>query len=114
MLIVPMAEPSRRDARLAVRAMLRSMRYSFFSLARNALVHHRYWQQAWRSPEPRKHYSIVIIGGGGHGLATAYYLARLHGIRLPRYRVILDAPAPQRKPLPDVSLDEGEIGKQDI
>ncbi|MCB1744909.1 MAG: FAD-dependent oxidoreductase, partial [Gammaproteobacteria bacterium] len=57
------------------------MRYSFFSLARNALVHHRYWQQAWRSPEPRKHYSIVIIGGGGHGLATAYYLARLHGIR---------------------------------
>ncbi|HMR31482.1 MAG TPA: sarcosine oxidase subunit beta [Geminicoccaceae bacterium] len=55
-------------------------RYSIFSLARNALTGHRNWQAAWRSPEPRPSYEVVIIGGGGHGLATAYYLAREHGI----------------------------------
>lgn len=55
-------------------------RYSIFSLLRNALDHHQGWQRAWRSPEPRQAYDIVIIGGGGHGLATAYYLARNHGI----------------------------------
>jgi len=55
--------------------------YSIFSLARNALTRHRNWPQAWRSPAPRRRYSVLIIGGGGHGLATAYYLARVHGIR---------------------------------
>ena len=57
------------------------MRYSIFSLARNALNGHRDWPRAWRSPQPRKTYDVVIIGGGGHGLATAYYLAKNHGIR---------------------------------
>ncbi|MFO1069276.1 MAG: sarcosine oxidase subunit beta family protein [Geminicoccaceae bacterium] len=55
-------------------------RYSIFSLARNALTGHQNWQEAWRSPEPKPAYDVVIIGGGGHGLATAYYLAKEHGI----------------------------------
>ena len=56
------------------------MKYSIFSLARNALSYHEKWPRAWRSPEPRADYDVVIIGGGGHGLATAYYLAKNHGI----------------------------------
>jgi sarcosine oxidase subunit beta len=55
-------------------------RYSIFSLARNALTGHKNWQAAWRSPEPRPAYDIVIIGAGGHGLGTAYYLAKEHGL----------------------------------
>lgn len=57
------------------------MRYSIFSLARNAFAGHRRWPAAWRSPAPRSGYDVVIIGGGGHGLATAYYLAKNHGVR---------------------------------
>ncbi len=55
------------------------MKYSAFSLLRNALRHNTTWQPAWRDPEPQKKYDVIIVGGGGHGLATAYYLAKNHG-----------------------------------
>ncbi|MFB9123769.1 sarcosine oxidase subunit beta family protein [Paraburkholderia dipogonis] len=54
--------------------------YSFWSLAKHALSGHRNWPQAWRSREPKSRYDVVIVGGGGQGLATAYYLAKNHGI----------------------------------
>jgi len=59
---------------------LSMQRYSIFSLARNALTGHRNWPAAWRSPTLRDGYDVVIIGAGGHGLGTAYYLAKEHGI----------------------------------
>jgi sarcosine oxidase subunit beta len=54
--------------------------YSFRSLAQQALGRHKGWSPAWRTPEPRKNYDVVIIGAGGHGLATAYYLAKKHHV----------------------------------
>jgi sarcosine oxidase, subunit beta len=56
-------------------------RYSVFAVAREAFRHHRGWTRAWASPEPRARYDAVIVGAGGHGLATAYYLGKNHGIR---------------------------------
>ncbi|MFP6687908.1 MAG: sarcosine oxidase subunit beta family protein [Alphaproteobacteria bacterium] len=60
--------------------MKKNKRYSIFSLARNARSYHENWAEAWRSPEPKPSYDAIIVGGGGHGLATAYYLAKEHGI----------------------------------
>ncbi len=50
-------------------------------MAKNALNGHKDWPKMWRSPEPREFYDIIIIGGGGHGLGTAYYLAKEHGLK---------------------------------
>ncbi len=47
----------------------------------NAFSRHRKWPRAWRDPEPKASYDVVIVGAGGHGLATAYYLAKLHGVK---------------------------------
>lgn len=55
-------------------------RYSLFALARQALSGHRGWAPAWRDAEPKPRYDVIVIGGGGHGLATAYYLAKNFGI----------------------------------
>jgi len=56
-------------------------KFSVFALAREALRNHAGWSEQWPNPEPRASYDVVIIGAGGHGLATAYYLAKEHGIR---------------------------------
>src|ERR1700683_2196176 len=56
------------------------MRYSIFTLLRQSLFAHSGWTPAWRDAEPQSSYDVIVIGGGGHGLATAYYLAKVHGI----------------------------------
>ena len=55
-------------------------KYSGFSLFKNALSYHENWQKLWRSPKLKDDYDVIVVGGGGHGLATAYYLAKVHGI----------------------------------
>ena len=70
-------------------------RYSVFAIAKQAMTHHLGWERAWAAPEPKKHYDVIIVGAGGHdddiiviivgagghGLATAYYLGKNHGIK---------------------------------
>jgi sarcosine oxidase subunit beta len=54
--------------------------YSGFQLLRHGFSGHRHWRKAWRNPLPKSSYDVVIIGAGGHGLATAYYLAKQYGV----------------------------------
>jgi len=55
-------------------------KYSVFAIAREAMRGNKGWPEQWSSPEPRAAYDVIIVGAGGHGLATAYYLAKEHGI----------------------------------
>lgn len=55
-------------------------RFSAWALAKNALTGNQHWDSQWRKPEPKAAYDVIIVGGGGHGLATAFYLAKEHGI----------------------------------
>ena len=57
------------------------MRFSFLNLLRQSFAGHAGWPEQWRSPEPKAAYDAVIVGAGGHGLATAYYMASEHGLR---------------------------------
>jgi sarcosine oxidase subunit beta len=63
------------------RGLTRMERYNAWTLLRHSLVSHTGWAKAWRDDALQSQYDVVIVGGGGHGLATAYYLARKHGIR---------------------------------
>ena len=56
-------------------------KYSIASLVKNSLSDNENWGKMWRNPNPKKHYDVIIVGGGGHGLGTAYYLAKHHGIK---------------------------------
>ena len=56
-------------------------KYSIFNIIKNSLSDNENWKKMWRNPEPRKFYDVIIVGGGGHGLGTAYYLAKEHGLK---------------------------------
>ncbi len=56
------------------------VRFSYFNVARQALAQYQGWPEQWRNPEPKSSYDAIIVGAGGHGLATAYYLAKEHGL----------------------------------
>jgi len=56
-------------------------RYSAFAIAREGARYHTGWERAWKSPTPKKRYDAIIVGAGGHGLATAYFLGKNHGVK---------------------------------
>ena len=56
------------------------MRYSGWKVITEGLLGNTGWGRAWRDPAPKAEYDAIVIGGGGHGLATAYYLAKNHGL----------------------------------
>ena len=60
--------------------MTMKQRYSFASLIRHGINKHTTWAPAWRTPPLKDHYDVIVIGAGGHGLATAYHLGKDHGI----------------------------------
>jgi len=70
-----------RPSMSVTRPRVATGRFSALAIARNAFSFHENWPQLWRTPEPQARYDVIIVGGGGHGLATAYYLAKEHGIR---------------------------------
>src|SRR5579859_1276323 len=65
---------------LAMTAGGGALRFSIYSVLRHAVTGAA-WPEQWRSPEPKAAYDVVIVGAGGHGLATAYYMAKEHGVR---------------------------------
>ena len=65
------------------------MRYSGFRVIAEALTGHKGWKPVWRDPVPQAEYDYIIVGGGGHGLATAYYLAK----EFSQKRIAVIAPA---------------------
>ena len=56
-------------------------KYSIASIVKNSLSNNERWEKMWRNPNPKKNYDVIIVGGGGHGLGTAYYLAKEHGVK---------------------------------
>jgi ribulose 1,5-bisphosphate synthetase/thiazole synthase len=56
-------------------------KFSAWSVFWNGMTGQKGWKRQWRDPEPKRHYDVVIVGGGLHGLATAYYLGKNHGIK---------------------------------
>src|SRR5215469_652199 len=73
-------EPPHPSLKPAPRARKSSGRYSAWRLLREGLTGQRGWTRAWAKATPRPHYRVVIVGGGGHGLSTAFHLGAEHGI----------------------------------